>query len=366
MNNIFDIDSAPAMKLIPEIRVGITHGDINGIGYEVILKALQDPEILDVFVPVLYGSSKIASYHRKSINTPDLPFNHIRKGNQALPNKVNIVNVIDKEVRVEIGKSTQIGGELAALALEMAVADLEAGNIDVLVTAPINKKNIQSESFSFPGHTEYLAEKFGAKDSLMLMVAGKLRIGTVTGHLPLKDVSKSITSEKLVSKLNILYDSLRMDFGIRKPKIAVLSLNPHSGDEGLLGNEEIQVINPVIERLNRQGMMIYGPFSSDGFFGSGNYVHFDAILAMYHDQGLTTFKILSHGEGVNFTAGLPIVRTSPAHGTAYEIAGQDKASATSMISALFMSLQIYRNRIEYKYLTNNTLKRSEPLPGDGE
>lgn len=366
MNNIFDFDSAPAFKLTPEIRVGITHGDINGIGYEVILKALQDPEILDVFIPVLYGSSKIASYHRKSINAPDFPFNHIRKGNQALANKVNIVNVIDKEVRVEIGKSTPIGGELAALALEMAVADLEAGNIDVLVTGPINKKNIQSESFSFPGHTEYLADRFGAKESLMLMVAGNLRIGTVTGHLPLKDVSKNITSEKLISKLNILYDSLRMDFGIRKPKIAVLSLNPHSGDEGLLGNEEIQVINPVIEKLNRQGMMVYGPFSSDGFFGSGNYAHFDAILAMYHDQGLTTFKILSQGEGVNFTAGLPIVRTSPAHGTAYEIAGQDKASATSMISALFMSLQIYRNRLEYKQLTDNTLKRSEPLPGDGE
>ena len=366
MNNLFDIDSTPVHKFTPEIRVGITHGDINGIGYEVILKALQDPEILDIFIPVIYGASKIASYHRKSINTPDLPFNHIRKGNLAVAHKVNIVNIVDKEIRVEIGKSTAIAGELAALALEMAVADLQAGNIDVLVTAPINKKNIQSATFNFPGHTEYLADKFGAKDSLMLMVAGKLRIGTVTGHLALKDVAKSITSEKLISKLNILHDSLKVDFGIQKPKIAVLSLNPHSGDEGLLGTEEQQVINPVIEKLSRQGMLVYGPFSSDGFFGSGNYVHFDAILAMYHDQGLTTFKILSEGEGVNFTAGLPVIRTSPAHGTAYEIAGQDKASATSMLSALFTAIRIYRNRSEYKQLTANPLKRSDPMPGDGE
>jgi 4-hydroxy-L-threonine phosphate dehydrogenase PdxA len=198
------------------------------------------------------------------------------------------------------------------------------------------------------------------------MVAGKLRIGTVTGHLALKDVARAITAEKLISKLNILHDSLKIDFGIQKPKIAVLSLNPHSGDEGLLGTEEQQVINPVIEKLSRQGMLVYGPFSSDGFFGSGNYVHFDAILAMYHDQGLTTFKILSEGEGVNFTAGLPVIRTSPAHGTAYEIAGQDKASATSMLSALFTAIRIYRNRMEYKQLTANPLKRSDPMPGDGE
>lgn len=365
-----DFFQSEPVDTLPEIRVGITHGDINSISYEVILKTLAEPGILDLFIPVLYGSSKIASYHRKSISIQDLPFNHIRKANQAQKNKLNIVNLTDKEVRVSLGESSPEAGELAALALQQATADLEAGLIDVLVTGPINKQNIQSEQFRFPGHTEYLAQRFRVSSSLMLMVAGNLRIGVVTGHIPLSQVPAKITKETLMRKIRLMEQSLQEDFGIHKPKIAVLSLNPHASDQGLLGSEENEIIIPVVKAAFDEGMMVFGPYATDGFFGSGNYRDFDGILAMYHDQGLPIFKILAEGEGVNYTAGLPIVRTSPAHGTAYELAGMDKASHVSMRQAIYLALDIFKKKKEYAEMIKNPLKPAPPqspdMAGDGE
>ena len=279
----------------------------------------------------------------------------MRKASQAILKKVNIVNIIDQEIKVELGKATEIAGELAALALEHATNDLIEGGIDVLVTAPINKKNIQSETFNAPGHTEYLATRFHVADSLMLMVHDQLKVGLITGHMPIKDVSKTLTIDKILSKIRIMNESLIMDFGILTPKIAVLGLNPHSGDNGLLGNEEQEIITPAIKKAMEEGILAFGPFPADGFFGSANFIKFDGILAMYHDQGLTPFKLLAQGEGVNFTAGLPFVRTSPAHGTAYELAGKDSASESSMLKSIFLACDIYRKRKEFYELKTNPL-----------
>lgn len=342
-----------------EIRVGITHGDINGIGYEVIMKTLAEEGIFNHFVPILYGTSKITSYHRKTLNIPDLPFNHIRKASQAQKHKLNIVNITDKEVKVNLGLSTAEAGELAALALQMACRDLEEGLIDVLVTAPINKHNIQSEHFQFPGHTEYLAHRFGACCPLMLMVADNLRIGTITGHMPLRKVADTITEDLIINKIKVTEQSLIQDFSITKPRIAVLSLNPHAGDQGILGDEDEKIVAPALKKAFEEGYLAFGPYPADGFFGSGEFRKFDAILAMYHDQGLTPFKLLAEGRGVNFTAGLPIVRTSPAHGTAYEIAGKDQASSLSMREAIFLAIDIYVNRLQYAEMTANPLRRSK-------
>jgi 4-hydroxythreonine-4-phosphate dehydrogenase len=342
-----------------EIRVGITHGDINGIGYEVIMKTMVEEGILNHFVPIIYGTSKIASYHRKTLTIPDLPFNHIRRATQAQKHKFNIVNITDKEVKVNLGQSTQEAGELAALALQQACRDLEEGLIDVLVTAPINKHNIQSESFQFPGHTEYLAHRFNACCPLMLMVAGNLRIGTITGHLPLRKVADAINEELIINKIKVTEQSLIQDFGITKPRIAVLSLNPHAGDQGLLGDEDEKIVAPAIQKAFEDGYLVFGPYPADGFFGSGEFRQFDAILSTYHDQGLTPFKLLAEGRGVNFTAGLPIVRTSPAHGTAYEIAGKDQTSSLSMREAIFLAIAIYHNRLQYAEMTANPLRKSK-------
>jgi len=352
------------------VRVGITHGDLNSISYEVILKTLAEPGILELFTPVLYGSSKIASYHRKAITIEDLPFNHIRKAGQAQEGKLNIVNLTDREVRVTMGQSTPEAGELAALALRQATDDLEEGVIDVLVTGPINKHNIQSETFQFPGHTEYLSTRFKAKSSLMFMVAGSLRVGVVTGHLPLREVPANVTRESILRKIRLMESSLKTDFGITKPRIAVLSLNPHAGDEGLLGSEENEVIAPVINQAFDEGIHVFGPYATDGFFGSGNYRAFDGILAMYHDQGLPIFKLLADGQGVNFTAGLPFVRTSPAHGTAYELAGKDQAGHESMRAAIYLAIDIFNKRKDFAEMSRNPLKSAPPqIPdyaGDNE
>lgn len=341
------------------IKIGITQGDINGISYEVILKTLSDLRIAELCIPVIYGSTKVATYYRKTLELPPITFNIVESAQNAEVNTVNIINCISDDVKVEIGKSTEAAGTASFDALERATADLRAGVIDVLVTAPINKENIQRDGFPFLGHTEYLEKKFAGKDdkSLMILVKDKLRVALVTGHLPLSEVSSAITSEKIIQTAQILNHSLERDFNIQKPRIAILSLNPHAGENGLLGKEENEVIAPAIKQLQDKGLLCFGPYASDGFFGSGHYTSFDGILAMYHDQGLTPFKTLAMEDGVNFTAGLPIVRTSPAHGTAYDIAGKNEASEESFRNAMYLSMDIYRDRKEYDSAYSNPLKK---------
>jgi 4-hydroxythreonine-4-phosphate dehydrogenase len=341
---------------VKKIRVGITHGDINSISYEIILNTLSDIRILDTCIPVIYGSAKAAAYHRKTLNLSNVNLNTIRNIDEIHNKKANIINCVDDNIKVELGKSTQLAGDAAFAALEFAVNDLKAGKLDALVTAPINKHNIQSEKFPFKGHTDYLQQRFGAGEIVMLMASDLLKVGLVTEHIPLSKVTEIISTERILNKLKALNSSLISDFNITRPYIAVLGLNPHAGDEGLLGNEENDIIIPAIKAARDLNIMVLGPFSADGFFGSGNFKNFNAVLAMYHDQGLIPFKALASGEGVNFTAGLPIVRTSPAHGTAYEIAGKGEASCSSFRNAIYMACDIYKNRLAYKELTSNQLK----------
>jgi 4-hydroxythreonine-4-phosphate dehydrogenase len=344
------------------IRIGITHGDVNSIGYEIIVKALQDPRLMEQFTVILYGSSKVASYHKKLLNINDFNFNLIKKADQAHPRKPNIINVHDEEIRLDIGKSTPIGGELALLSLEAACDDLQKNMIDVLVTAPINKKNIQSPEFHFPGHTEYLAGKFHAENYLMLMINNFLRIGVVTGHIPLSKVSEVLTEELVLSKIQVMNQSLMRDFGIVKPRIAVLAVNPHAGDDGLIGSEERTAIKPAIDKAYDSNILAFGPYPADGFFGAASFRNFDGILAMYHDQGMVPFKLMSFEEGINFTAGLPVVRTSPAHGTAYDLAGKNEASPEAFRNAMFLAGDIFMRRLEYDELHSNQLKSSSGQP----
>ena len=342
-----------------KIVVGISHGDINGISYEVIIKSLMDNRIFDFCIPVVYGSAKVAAYHRKALNIANFSFNNIRTAAEANVKRANIINCLDDNVRVELGKSTNIAGESSLISLENAVKDLKEGTIDVLVTAPINKDNIQSEKFNFPGHTEYLTRESESKKSLMLMVSENLKVGVVTTHLPLSKVSEAITEEAILEKLRIMNKSLIQDFKIRKPKIAVLGLNPHAGDNGLLGSEEVEIIVPALEKAKEEGILAIGPYPADGFFGSDNFKKFDAVLAMYHDQGLAPFKALAFNSGVNYTAGLDFIRTSPGHGTAYEITGLGKASEISFRNAIYLACDIYRNRTEYKEITKDPLQHYE-------
>lgn len=338
------------------IKVGISHGDINGIGYEVIMKTLLDPRILEMCTPIIYGSPKVAAYHRKALNIHNLSLNHIRSPKEAGPRKAHIVNCIDDNIRVELGKSTPAAGEASFQALDRASSDLKQGLIDVLITAPINKDNTQSEMFKFPGHTEFLAEIFNTEDYIMLMVSETMKIGVVTTHLPLSKVAESITKELILSKIRIIAQSLQQDFAITRPRIAVFGLNPHAGDNGLLGHEEQEIILPAIEQAKKEGIIALGPYPADGFFGSEDYRKFDAILAMYHDQGLIPFKLASFERGVNYTAGLPVVRTSPAHGTAYSLAGEDKASPDSFRQAMYLAIDIWNNRKIYAEISKNPLK----------
>ncbi len=338
---------------------GISHGDINGIGYEVIIKALSDPTINDFCTPVVYGSPKVAAYHRKALNISNFSFNNIRSVEEAHSKKANMINCLDDNTRVELGKSTTHGGEAALISLERAVEDLLAGKIDVLITAPIDKHNVQSPNFQFNGHTEYLKSKAGTADVLMFMIGETMRIGIATGHVPLSAVPSLITRDLLIRKLKLMNQSLMYDFGIRKPKIAVLGLNPHAGDNSLLGTEESEIIEPAIQQAKKEGIMAFGPFPADGFFGAGSFNKFDGILAMYHDQGLTPFKALSFDAGVNFTAGLPFVRTSPVHGTAFPIAGKGEASENSFRQAIFLGCEIIRNRQAYAEMTKNPLKHQD-------
>ena len=338
------------------IRVGITHGDINGIGYEVIIKTLLEPHMTEMCTPIIYGSPKVAAYHRKALNIENLSFNHVRNANEAHPKRINIINVIDDNTRVELGKSTREAGESSYNALDAACIDLEQGLIDVLVTAPINKDNIQSEQFHFPGHTEFLAQRFKTDNYVMLMVSETMKMGVVTTHMPLSEVSKHITKDAVLSKLRIIAKTLQQDFSINKPRIAVFGLNPHAGDNGLLGKEEIDIILPAILKAKKEGIIALGPYPADGFFGSEDYRKFDAILAMYHDQGMIPFKLASFEQGVNYTAGLPVIRTSPAHGTAYSIAGEDKASPESFRQAMFLAVDIFKNRKLFREISKNPLK----------
>lgn len=337
------------------IRVGITHGDFNGISYEIIIKTFLDKRPLELFTPIVYGSSKIASYYRKTFDLNEVNFNLIKKADYANAKRVNIINCFNDEVKIEIGQSSPIAGEMAFIALEKAIDDLKWDKIDVLVTAPFNKKNIQSEKFSFAGHTDYLASKFNTDDHLMLMVNRELRIGILTGHIPLKDVSSAVTKELLVKKIRVFNKALQMDFNIRKPKIALLGLNPHAGDQGLIGNEEIEIMKPAMEQLKEEGILVFGPYPADGLFGSSTYKDFDGIMSIYHDQGMLPFKTFAFDTGVNYTAGLPIVRTSPAHGTAFDIAGKNLASPDSFRQAIYLAIDIFRNRKEYEELHQNPL-----------
>jgi 4-hydroxythreonine-4-phosphate dehydrogenase len=344
-----------------KIKVGITHGDFNGISYEIIIKTLRDNRLLELFTPVIYGSSKIASYYRKTFNYQDVNFNLVKKAEYANPKRTNIINCYDQEVKIEIGKQSSIAGELAFLALEKAIEDLNKKSIDVLVTAPINKKNIQSEKFNFFGHTDYLANKYNTNDHLMIMVSDKLRIGILTGHIPVKEIANTITEEMVLNKIKIMNKSLKMDFGIRKPKIAVLGLNPHAGDNGLIGSEENEIISPAIQQATNEKILAFGPYPADGFFGSTNYNSFDGILAMYHDQGMLPFKTFAFDSGINFTAGLPIIRTSPAHGTAFDIAGKNIASPNSFRQAIYTAVDIYKNRNQFEELNKNPLPVNPPV-----
>ena len=339
---------------VSKIRVGITHGDFNGVSYEIIIKALSDNRILDFFTPVIYGLARAMSFNRKNLGLPDFNFSLIKAASFAKNNKINLISLNEEEIKVEYGKSNNLAGKYSHVALSSAVEDLKNKNIDLIVTAPINKKNIQSDEFNFPGHTEYFANEFGVKDYLMLMVCDELRIGTVTGHIPVKDISEKLTKEIISSKLDVLEESLKIDFGIVKPKIAVLGLNPHAGENGDIGKEDIEIIRPIILDSKKKGSLVFGPFSADGFF-AGDYTKYDAVLAMYHDQGLIPFKTLAFENGVNFTAGLPIVRTSPAHGTAYDKAGKNEASPNSIRSALYLAVDIHRNRINYAEINKNPL-----------
>lgn len=341
-----------------KIVVGISIGDFNGVGIEIILKTFLDKRMFDFCTPVLFGSAKLITAYKKNMDI-NLIFNGIRQVDGALQGKFNVLNLWKEEFEVNLGTPTAASGKFAFLSLEAATNALAKGEIDLLVTAPINKDNIQSEEFHFPGHTEYLESKLNG-ESLMILMADSLRIGLITGHIPVSKVAASITPDLIKKKVAILYKTLVQDFAISKPKIAILGLNPHCGDHGVIGNEDDEIIRPTIAEIQNEGKLVYGPYAADGFFGSENYKNFDAILAMYHDQGLAPFKALSFGEGVNFTAGLDKVRTSPDHGTAYDIAGKDEANINSFKEAVFSGIQIFKTRTEYKSLTENALKNTQP------
>lgn len=329
------------------IKIGITHGDTNGVGYEVILKAFEDPTVLELCTPIIYGSPKVATYHRKAMEL-GTSFNTVASADKITEGKLNMVDTIKEEVKIDLGQGTQESGKAALQSLEAAIEDYKQGLIDVLVTAPINKHCIQSDEFQFPGHTEYIQNRTGeGQEAMMILMNSMVRIALATTHLPLSQVAGALTQEGILNKLRILNQSLKRDFTLSSPRIAVLGLNPHAGDNGLIGNEEQEIIIPAMQQAEEEGIHCFGPFPADGFFGTTAFRHYDAVLAMYHDQGLAPFKLLAMEDGVNYTAGLPIVRTSPDHGTAYDIAGKGKASPSSFLQAIYAAIDIHRNRIAY-------------------
>ncbi len=324
--------------------IGISLGDFNGIGPEVIMKTLADTRISKFCIPVVYGNYKIFAKYKRLIEVEDMSLHSIKNISELFAKKSNLVTCWEEDYEINPGKVTPEAGKCAFISLERATEDILAGNLDAIVTAPINKKNIQNPNFNFVGHTEYLTEKAKVADSLMLLVCDELRIGVVTGHIPLSEVSSKLSKEKILTKTNILYKSLKNDFGILKPRIAILGLNPHAGEEGLLGSEEKDIIAPLIEELKQKGILAFGPFPADGFFGSKHYQKFDGVLGMYHDQGLVPFKLMAFDSGINFTAGLPFIRTSPDHGTAYDLAGKNLANEASFRAALFLAIELVNTR----------------------
>lgn len=345
------------MKETAAIRVGISIGDLNGIGGEIILKTFEDARMLEFCTPVVFASNKTVS-HLKNHFKIDINFNGVKDLDGVIEGKLNVVHAWQDQPEIRFGEATETGGRYALRSLKAAVAALKERKIDVLVTAPISKSNIQSDEFAFPGHTDYLASEFEG-ECLMFMVADTIKVGLLTDHVAVKDIADTITPELIKSKVRLMERSLRMDFGIRKPKIAILGINPHSGDNGVIGKEDQEVLKPTIQELLDDGYLVFGPFAADSFFGSGNHLKFDAVLAAYHDQGLIPFKTLAFGKGVNFTAGLSIIRTSPDHGTAFEIAGKGEADPGSFKEALHMALDIYKNRNEYKGLTAAPLQKQQ-------
>ncbi len=340
--------------------IGISCGDLNGIGIELIIKTFSDHRILDQCTPVIFASNKVLNFYRKSIPEVNFNFQHIKEFSRISPKQINIFNCWEEDVAINPGQLNEIGGKYAILSLQTAVAALKQKQIDGLVTAPIHKKNIQSAEFSFTGHTPYLKHIFGVNDVVMMLCAGDFRVALVTEHIPIAEIAKHITKENIVSKLNIIQQSLQKDFGIDKPRIAVLGLNPHAGDEGLIGNEEETIIKPAIKEAKNNNILVVGPYSPDAFFARRSFERFDAVLAMYHDQGLIPFKALAIGEGVNYTAGLPVVRTSPDHGVAFDIAGKDKADTSSFVTAVFECIDIINRRNGYAENRSNPLRKMTP------
>ena len=343
-------------KMVKRVKIGITIGDKNGIGPEVILKSLQDPRILSGITPIIYGCENVINHYIKTLGFEQLSFECISSAEKPVDNKINLVNVLQDEFTVKEGVEEESSGRLAIKAIEQASADISAGKIDAIVTAPISKSVCQNAGFDFPGHTEFFISLSNGAEGIMILTSSLMKIALVTTHVPLNEVPSLITKELIQSKTEVFHQSLVKDFGILNPKIAILSLNPHSGENGKIGTEEIEVLAPAISALRTKNILAFGPFPTDGFFGSSAPSNYDGVLAMYHDQGLSVFKALSFDEGVNFTAGLPIVRTSPDHGTAFDIAGKNKASETSMRNALYSAADIFTNRIEFKNI------HSDPLP----
>ena len=344
------------------MRIGISIGDINGIGLEVIIKTLSNSSITNLCTPVIYGNSKVVAYHKNIVGIPEFNYQNAKNIGGISKGKINVVNCWQDQANVTLGIVTADAGRFAHKSLDWAIADLKSKSIDALVTAPINKSAMQMGKFPYPGHTEYLTDNFGVEESLMMMVSDELRIGLVTNHISVRKIGDKINKSLILKKLNIFYKSLQTDFGIDKPKIAILGLNPHAGDNGLIGDEELTMIKPVVDECKKKGKLVMGPFAADGFFGSAQFKKFDGILAMYHDQGLVPFKALTFGNGLNYTAGLPIVRTSPDHGTGFDIAGQNLADPSSFRTALFAAIDIARSRKEYAEDHANPLKnRKEAL-----
>lgn len=349
-----------------KIKVGISCGDLSGIGLEIVIKSFLDNRVFELITPVLYASSKTSAAYRKALEIKDFSFNEIKSVEDANPKRANVINIWNDDVELTLGTPTKKSGELALKSLQAATADLKEGKIDALITAPIDKNNIQSEEFQFPGHTEYLASEFEAEEYAMLMVSDNLKVTFMTGHLPLAEIGKNLSFESIIKKIRFLDNNLTKDFGIRKPKIAVLGLNPHNGDGGVLGTEEQEFIAPAIKKAKEDGILVFGPYAADGFFGSGAFRNFDVVLAMYHDQGLIPFKTLNFDQGVNYTAGLPVVRVSPDHGTGYDIAGKGIASEQSFRDALFLAVDLVRERKRYEEYTSNVLEpQKEKRSGGG-
>lgn len=343
------------MKSGQKIKLGISIGDLNGIGGEIVLKTFDDSRMLDFCTPVIFASVKTLSFLKKHFDL-GINIHGVEDVSQIIEGKINVVNVWKENVNINFGEEDPAIGKYAFRSLEAATKALKNDDIDVLVTAPINKNTIQSEDFKFPGHTDYLARELEG-DSLMFMITDKLKVGLLTDHVALKDIAEVITPQLIEKKIDIIYSTLQQDFRISKPKIAVLGINPHSGDNGLIGKEDETVLKPTLQKIRDKGKLVFGPFAADSFFGTKNHVNFDAVIASYHDQGLIPFKTLSFGEGVNYTAGLKKVRTSPDHGTAFEIAGKNIANINSFKEAVFKALEIYKTRKEYKKLTKNPLRK---------